>query len=144
FFDKDGTAGAVTELSGKQAGEPVTVRLQRCGSAVARLVDENGKPVADARIFLEIPLTPGVSFWGSLENEGQEVSDVASTSGFNPRHRTLKTDAEGRVTLPGLIPGATHRLVAHAPGGRYRVLRDFRVESGQELDLKDLTYKTAN
>jgi hypothetical protein len=144
FFDAAGDAGAMAELSGKQAKEPVTVRLQRCGSIVARIVDANGKPVVGARVHLEIPLTPGVSFWSDEETE-KESADVAFTSVLDRRHNNdFRTDAAGRVTLPGLIPGVTYRLVANAPGGRYRVLRDFTMTAERELDLKDLTYRGAN
>src|SRR5262249_31957082 len=111
FLNDAGSAGAVVDLSGKQAGEPVTVRLQRCGSAVARVVDGSGSPLAGARVHLEIPLTPGVSFWDE-EPGGKESADVAFASVLDRRHNIgMTTDAAGRVTLPGLIPGATYRLV---------------------------------
>ncbi len=46
FLDADHEWGAAVELSGKQAGEELTVRLQPCGRARARFVGPDGKPVA--------------------------------------------------------------------------------------------------
>ena len=46
FLDADHEWGAAVELSGKQAGEDLTVRLQPCGQAKARFVGPDGKPVA--------------------------------------------------------------------------------------------------
>ena len=50
FLDADHEWGTTVELSGKQAGEEVTVRLQPCGQAKARFVGPDGKPVA-RRVF---------------------------------------------------------------------------------------------
>ena len=49
FLDAD-TVGATVELSGKQAGEELTVRLQPCGRAKARFVGPDGKPVAGLKL----------------------------------------------------------------------------------------------
>ena len=49
FFDPKAKLGAVAHLSGKMAsGGPITIRLQPCGTAVARLVDSeqtSGRPL---------------------------------------------------------------------------------------------------
>jgi hypothetical protein len=47
-----------------------------------------------------------------------------------------RTDAEGRVTLPALIPGATYRLIQFDGQAK-----DFTAESGKTLDLKDIPIK---
>ena len=50
FLDPKRKLGGVVNLSGKSAaGGPVTVRLEPCGAARARLVDPDGKPSRDAR-----------------------------------------------------------------------------------------------
>ena len=50
FFQPKRKLGAVVQLSGKSAaGGPMTVRLQPCGTAVARLVDAGNKPLAGYR-----------------------------------------------------------------------------------------------
>src|SRR5262249_30869709 len=47
FLDEKNGWGARVGVSGKQAGQPLTVRLAECGSAVARFVDREGKPLAN-------------------------------------------------------------------------------------------------
>jgi hypothetical protein len=55
------------------------------------------------------------------------------------RHRDLKSDKDGRLTLPTLIPGATLRLHGQPPGQGIRDMnRTFVVEAGRTLDLKDV------
>ena len=51
-----------------------------------------------------------------------------------PEMKVPATDAAGRVTLPGLIPGATYRLLLD--GGK---ARDITVRPGEMLDLGELT-----
>ena len=60
FLDAGNGLGAVAELSGKDAGKPLTVRLRPCGRATARLVDKAGRPVKDVRASVQFVLTPGV------------------------------------------------------------------------------------
>src|SRR5205807_401518 len=48
FVDAKNKLGATVELSGKQAGQEVTVRLSPCGSAGLRLLGGDGKPIAKA------------------------------------------------------------------------------------------------
>ncbi len=47
IFDDDRQWGATVELSGKQAGEDLIVRLQPCGQATARFVGPDGKPARE-------------------------------------------------------------------------------------------------
>ena len=62
FLDPHHKLGATVNLSGKSAADgPVTVRLQPCGTAKARLVDASGKPLA-GRLgsgLIAMVVTPG-------------------------------------------------------------------------------------
>ena len=50
FLEPKHELGATAHLSGKSAaGGPVTIRLEPCGTAKARLVDPVGKPIAGYR-----------------------------------------------------------------------------------------------
>ena len=57
---------------------------------------------------------------------------VASRAAADDQH----PDAQGRITLPALIPGATYRI-AWFDGTD----RPFKVESGKTMKLGDLTIK---
>jgi hypothetical protein len=53
----------------------------------------------------------------------------------------LQSDAEGRLTLPALIPGATYRIQDFTPlfgGGDPVIRKEFTVQSGETLDLGDI------
>src|SRR5262249_13971107 len=116
FLDPDHEWGATFAASGKLTGEDVTVHLQPCGRAKARLVGPDGQPVARAHPWLEIVATPaGTEFSRDLKDRGQLSPDVAGLGSVDPKHyrynRRPLTDAEGRVAMPALIPGAPYRLI---------------------------------
>ncbi len=142
FLDADHEWGATFEASGKLAGQDVTVQLRPCGRAVARFVGPDGKPVAGVFPWLEIVATPaGVESSPDGKVRGTLFPDVASMPGYDPRHyrynRTPLTDAEGRVTLPALVPGASYRLLDRSDP-KEPVRKAFAVNPGETLDLGDI------
>jgi RNA polymerase sigma factor (sigma-70 family) len=120
FLDTDHEWGAAVTLSGKQAGGvPVTVRLVPCGSAKARLVNTRGQPLGnfppDQPLLVQLIVTPGYSFPGA----SGPAADAASLRALDrKRYENLRSDRDGRCTLPALIPGATYRIGSgHWPVG---------------------------
>jgi RNA polymerase sigma factor (sigma-70 family) len=82
FHHKEKNLGFfVKELRGA-ASEPLTVKLQPCGSVSGRIVDQDGQPVAGVRI-------PG-GVGGSVD---------------------VITDKEGRFHAEGLVPGVEYHLM---------------------------------
>ena len=79
FLDPDHEWGATVEVSGKQAGEDLTVRLQPCGQAKARFVGPDGKPVAKHRPHFEIVATPGPS---RISRNKQDQAELAADAAF--------------------------------------------------------------
>jgi hypothetical protein len=145
FVAADGQLGAAVELSGKQAeGEPVTVRLQPCGKATARLVDGQGKAVSGNRPLLWLLLPPGphaipADLGTTLSHNLRRYDAVWAAYLDQRRHGDgPRSDGEGRITLPTLIPGATYRVFLGADK-----TRDFSVEPGRSTDLGDLTVEGA-
>jgi RNA polymerase sigma factor (sigma-70 family) len=141
FLDPTRKLGGVVGLPGKQAGgEPVTVRLSPCGTARARFLDARGKPLADYQPLLSLLLPPGPHpVPGSMRERtlGALRGPAWSPKGQQKARRDTReiaTDAEGRVTLSGLIPGGRYRLFL----GEGKA-RDFTVPSGTTLDLGELT-----
>jgi hypothetical protein len=51
----------------------------------------------------------------------------------------LKTDADGRVTIPGLIPGAPYQIVSFEKFDRTEGMAkvEFQVPAGEKLKLPD-------
>jgi hypothetical protein len=146
FLDDKNQLGAVAELSAKQAGEPVTVRLAPCGSATVRFVDGDGKPLANLPVgpyplfvHLHLVVTPGLTVWTMPDTEMLQ-SDTAMQVNFDPqRYGGLRTDAAGRVTFPTLLPGATYHLVSDENPGAAR--KEFTAKAGQTVDLGDVMMK---
>jgi RNA polymerase sigma factor (sigma-70 family) len=143
FLDVKGQWGAVVTLPAKQGDELLTVRLEPCGTAVFRPVDKDGKAIAGFRPTVELLVTPGATGWDAMI-KGDVAADFAWMVNLDrERYRGVKGDAEGRVTLPTLLPGATFRLHGQPPGQGIRDLnRTFTVQPGQKLDLGDVPLPT--
>jgi hypothetical protein len=137
--------GATVELSGRRAGEDVTIRLQPCGKARARFVGPDGRPVATPPADYKFVATPGRH---EFSRDPKHRTELAADSDFLVNIDRLhywdfpRTDADGRITLPALIPGALYRIsdesTAGVPDKGYQVRRDFTVKPGETLDLGDI------
>jgi beta-lactamase regulating signal transducer with metallopeptidase domain len=152
FLDvKNGWGTTLDVTAAMAAGGPLTVRLQPCGSAKARLVDEEGRPVSNGTVSLHLVGTPGPGTdFGSdslteaerdmLAADEEIYANVDRQNYWNSR----KADREGRLTLPALIPGATYRIYEYTRGksGHAHRWRDFTVEAGRTTDLGDVRVKT--
>ena len=88
-------------------------------------------------------VTAGPSFSPANEKAGHILADEGSLAQIDPINygKGLVTDAEGRITLPVLIPGATYRITdvttARDPAGP-QLRKEFTVKSGETLDLGDI------
>ena len=144
ILDPEHEWGAAVEVSGKQAGEDLTIRLEPCGQAKVRFVGPDGQPVARHRPTLEIVVTPGPSQMSRSEKDKVELAADAAdlgNRGVDRKHygHPRRSDAEGRVTLIALIPGALYRIVDSSNEGKgAQVRKDFTVKPGETLDLGDL------
>jgi hypothetical protein len=148
FLDAKNQRGAVVELSGKQAGQDLEVKLQPCGSGTVRFVDEQGKPLrpGTSPAHLEIVLTPGASFADVLRGADRQSPLMADSFHFSnvdrERYRELKTDAAGRMTFPTLIPGATYRVIVFNQPVKTQI--EFTVKPGEARDLGDLVIRNVD
>src|SRR5262249_30981067 len=143
LLDTDRGLGAFATFTSRQAeAGPVTVRLAPCGSATARFVNAQGKPLTDYRPLLWLSL-PGEPYSApkDLERLARHgflygAYDAVWVGVADPRRHGAgpRTDAQGRLTFPSLIPGATYRVALF--GG---TARDFRGAAGGTVNLGDLT-----
>jgi len=155
FLDAKHNLGATALLSGKAAsGGPVTVRLEPCGAARARLVDSTGKPVPWSResngsYTTMLVVTPGPHHASQNEAElGRLAADQDLVARFDPIHyaKSPVSDDRGELTLPALIPGATYRIYDSTIGQKAgpRLRKEFTVKAGETLHLGDILIENPN
>ncbi len=117
------------------------IRLQPTGSASFRFIDDKGKPLANYGPTLLLIVTPGApatrvyeagqplwadsAYWRSIANLSLD--------------EWPKTDAEGRVTIHDLIPGATYRVSSQDKHGRSAEINEFTVRPGETMNVGDVT-----
>jgi acetyl esterase/lipase len=142
FLDPKGKLGGVVKLSGKSAtGGPVTVRLEPCGAAKARVVGPGGKPVVGRlpRHFIQMIVTPGISF-STYDKTGLSAADHDDLNQVDTVNYATEptSDAEGRVTFPALIPSATYRIQDTSDEDGKQLRKTFTVKAGETLDQGDI------
>jgi hypothetical protein len=148
FLDAEHRWGAVVEYSGAQSAEELTVRLQPCGQAKARFHGPDGAPIANLNSFpyVRLLMTPGPSSSGYVDRGRELAADEAFLPNVDPKHygrqQAPVTDAEGRITLPDLIPGAPYRIddwsTINVQGKGLQLRKDFTVKPGESIDLGDI------
>jgi RNA polymerase sigma factor (sigma-70 family) len=143
FFDAEGGMGAAVDLSGKDLkSDPVTVRLMPCVSARVRFVDAKGKPVANYRPLVWLMVPPYPSIFATqmmvIEEKHQRSYGGIWLGHADPRHYAdgPRTDADGYVTLPNLIAGATYQI-SQFP----RMAENFTAEAGKTVRVADIVIK---
>jgi hypothetical protein len=142
FFEPKGRLGATVNLSGKHAsGGPVIVRLEPCGAARARLVDPSGKALGGfSRPWLiSIVVTAGAYDGVKARKEGLLLVDEARLLNVDPINyeHVPVADAQGRITFPALVGGASYRVVDRTtirdPDGP-KVRKEFTAKPDETID----------
>jgi hypothetical protein len=144
-LDPEHEWGASVDVSGKQDGEDLTVKLQACGQAKVRFVGPDGKPAAKQQPHFEIVVTPGPGINSLNERDQAELAaDASLVANVDRKHywNLPVTGADGRLNLPSLIPGALYRItdfstVNDAKKG-IQLRKGFTVKPGEILDLGDI------
>ncbi len=109
FLDPQHKMGATVRFSGKSAaGEPITVRLGPCGTATARLVDPEGKPIGglSRQGLISMLVTPGPMGGDKAAKEGALLAEGGLLIEIDPINyrKGPVSDSLGQVVFPALIP----------------------------------------
>ncbi len=148
FLEPKGKLGGAVNLSAKSAAsEPITVRLGPCGAARGRVVDPAGKPVAgplrDLAVTMVVTPGPPRSAFAN-DRAGLLFADEGNVTAIDPIHyeKDPAPDADGRIVLPVLIPGASYRIIDYTTAVRGQagpaVRKEFTVKPGETIDLGDI------
>lgn len=136
FVATDDEWGATAIISGRQAGEHVTVQLAPCGTASVRFLGKDGRPRGGMQPWVELVVTPGVGKYeidaqrkGSLAYEGDHITNLDRAHHWG----RVRTDDMGRLSLSALIPGATYRFFITTTE---KV--EFTAESGKNTELGEI------
>jgi protocatechuate 3,4-dioxygenase beta subunit len=148
LYDRKNGWGATAELSRKHESEPAIVRLQECGSAEARFVDEKGKPLAKFRPEYGCALTDGPPrpLYGNVMDDWA-LDATLFTKYVIDRKQDVPdpvTNDDGRIVFPNLIPGARHTIYWAPPGVPNPAPWPhmfFTVRAGERTDLGDTVVK---
>ena len=139
FLDAKNELGATVEISGKSADAgPLVVHLQPCGKAVARFVDREGKPQAQQSSSATFVLSPKRrSAAGGDSRDVWADTECMAYMDFERHGHDHRTDDNGKVTFPTLIPGAAYQF------GLFNKCREsddkvFSVRSGETLQVPDI------
>jgi RNA polymerase sigma factor (sigma-70 family) len=136
FLDAKNRLGALAEIAGK-GDEPVTVKLAPCGSAAVRFVDADGNPKPSYRpnpFGLQLLVRPNLPARVTPAGLRVTENDMIWMSAMDPLHHSQAptADAQGRLTLAALIPGARYRISERGTE------KEFEIESGKTLKLPDI------
>ncbi|MCA9016097.1 MAG: hypothetical protein KDA77_12265, partial [Planctomycetaceae bacterium] len=96
--------------------EDAPIQLEQCGAATFQFEDNTGKPVVDHEPMLMVIIVPGAVATHIIEPNQPLWVDQIHWQNFLYPKRISKTDAEGRVTVNDLIPGATYQLLLFKKG----------------------------
>ncbi len=147
LLDARNQQGVVVDQKGDMLAGGLKATLQPCGSATVRFVNAEGKPIVGrAPGHVELVLTPGESSSAGLflmygrKKQSPIVADSIFMANLDPqRYRDLKTDANGRMTFPTLIPGATYRVEVFNQTVKTQI--EFTVKPGEVRDLGELVIR---
>lgn len=101
---------------------PLTVRLQPWGVLTGRLVDAEGKPVADVKAHLKYP--------------------DSRDSGTKPPDQVFAADRDGRFRVEGLLPDRNHELILEHGTKKGVTLKKLKTLAGEKKDLGNIIVKT--
>ncbi len=146
LFDVEHRLGATVELTSKNASEPATVHLEPCGTAKARLVDADGKPLVNYGPQFTYLLSEGAPqrFYLSAGDKSfpLEADQVYPTGLDWELFKRIQTDDDGQIHFPALVPGLKYRiswppkdLTDSKPWPHV----DFTVRAGEAKDLGVVT-----
>jgi hypothetical protein len=123
--------------AGKIGPDPLTVRLQPCGKAMARFVRKDGTPAASIWPVTQLVITPGDTVELDRTKPAADLIFLANVDREHHNSPVFQTDAQGRATFVNLVPGATHWIEGSGPRARFH--KEFTVGAGESNPLSGMS-----
>jgi hypothetical protein len=144
FLDAERRLGAVADLTATSREGPAVVRLQPCGQATVRFVDADGRRLANRTVTPFVLLEPDVASGddAALARRAADAvpHEMAWADPLAYRHCLgPHTEADGRITLTGLVTGARYGLTQWDGVRSSCVVGPFTTRPGESLRLPDVT-----
>ena len=114
------------------------IQLLPCGAAKFRFVNDDNEPLADYEPWLHLMITPGAPATHHIEADQPLWSDTIIWQNVARPAKVPKADAEGRVEVTDLIPGATYSVGYVNKDGRWDDGYEFTVRSGETVDVGEV------
>ena len=105
FLDAEHQWGASVDVTGKQANDDLTIRLEPCGQARARFITPTGQPVVNLKPHIEFVATPGASEFNRGKKARNElVADAELPGECRPQALLGRTGHRRRGTHQLSLP----------------------------------------
>ncbi|MEX2137749.1 MAG: M56 family metallopeptidase [Pirellulales bacterium] len=114
------------------------IKLQPCGAASFRFVTDKGTVLSNHEPTLRLIVTPGATATWTRRSDQAPWADSIIWQNIARPAKIPKTDADGRVTIDNLIPGATYRVSFVDPPGDFAEGYEFIVRSGETVDVGEV------
>ncbi len=148
FLDPDAKQCKLFVARGRDAGKPLRVELEPCGSLTVRFLDPDGKPVAGHSPSLMIVFTSGKPKNDFSNKKDMPQADETFVQNFDRVNCwDMATDESGRITIPTLIPGLTYRLLEISDkrqADKPWTYREITVKPGEHLTLPDIVIRNSD
>ena len=145
FLDPDAKQCKLLVARESDAGKPLRVEMEPCGSLTMRFLDPDGKPVAGHSPTLMIVFTSGKPKYGFSNKTDMPRADETFAQNFDRVNCwAIVTDESGRITIPTLIPGLVYRLLEISDKGQEGKpwkYREITVKPGERLELPDIVIR---
>jgi RNA polymerase sigma factor (sigma-70 family) len=136
FLHPEKKLGKVLLIRGDEKG-PLLVKLEALGAVSGRVLTENGKPAVGLVVISTLPTR--FAYYRDYPIELLTTQRFAKRRGSSIHWlpEPVKTDAEGKFRLAGLLPGLKYRVMVRdaAAGG---INKEIVVEAGKTKDLGEI------
>ncbi len=144
FLDAERRLGAIADLTAGSREGPTVVRLQPCGQATVRFVDADGRPQSNWTVTPFVLLEPDVASGDDAARARRAAEavphEMAWADPLAYRHCLgPHTEADGRITLTGLVPGVRYGLTQWDGVRSSCVAGPFTTRPGETLRLPGVT-----